>query len=103
MTVRWSDAALELFDLRAPTAVSAGAGSGKTTALVELCVRLLSGEALGAPCEPGELVAIPFTERAGAELGERLRANGRQWVETHYNWRTVYAQWDAVYAKATCA
>jgi len=32
-------------------------------------------------------------------LGEHLRANGRQWVETHYNWRTVYAQWDKVYER----
>ncbi|MFT3916944.1 MAG: UvrD-helicase domain-containing protein [Anaeromyxobacteraceae bacterium] len=74
VTVRWSEAALALFELSAPTAVSAGAGSGKTTALVELCVRLLSGEALGTPCDPGELAAITFTERAGAELVERLRA-----------------------------
>jgi len=70
----WSDAALALFDLRGPTAVSAGAGSGKTTCLVELCLRLLSGEATGAPCDPSELVAITFTEKAAAELDERLRA-----------------------------
>ena len=31
------------------------------------------------------------------ELGERLRENGRRWVEEHYNWRTVYARWDEVY------
>ena len=55
-------AASALFRLEAPTAVSAGAGSGKTTALVELCVRLLSGEATGAPCDPGALAAITFPE-----------------------------------------
>ena len=54
-------AASALFRLEAPTAVSAGAGSGKTTALVELCVRLLSGEATGTPCDPGAIVAITFT------------------------------------------
>ncbi|HYS79940.1 MAG TPA: UvrD-helicase domain-containing protein [Anaeromyxobacteraceae bacterium] len=70
----WSKAALALFDLQGPTAVSAGAGSGKTTCLVELCLRLLSGEALGVPCDPAELVAITFTEKAAAELDERLRA-----------------------------
>ncbi len=70
----WSDAALALFDLSGQTVVSAGAGSGKTTALVELCVRLVDGGALGTPCDPGELAAITFTEKAAAELDERLRA-----------------------------
>ena len=70
----WSDAARALFELAGDTAVSAGAGSGKTTALVELCVRLLSGEATGTPLDPGEVAAITFTEKAAAELVERLRA-----------------------------
>jgi ATP-dependent exoDNAse (exonuclease V) beta subunit len=69
----WSEAALALFRLDRPTAVSAGAGSGKTTALVELCVRLLSGEATGTPCDPGAVVAITFTEKAAEELVLRLR------------------------------
>jgi ATP-dependent exoDNAse (exonuclease V) beta subunit len=69
----WSEAAERLFALSGPTAVSAGAGSGKTTCLVELCVRLLSGEATGTPCDPSEIAAITFTEKAAAELGERLR------------------------------
>jgi glycosyltransferase involved in cell wall biosynthesis len=30
-------------------------------------------------------------------LGERLRSDGRHWVEEHYDWRTVYARWDGVY------
>ena len=72
--VTFSPAAVELFQLTGPTAVSAGAGSGKTTALIELVTRLLSGEALGAPCAPGEIVAITFTEKAAEELTERLRA-----------------------------
>ncbi|WP_242347132.1 UvrD-helicase domain-containing protein, partial [Anaeromyxobacter terrae] len=66
-------AATALFRLEAPTAVSAGAGSGKTTALVELCARLLSGEALGTPCAPAEIAAITFTEKAAEELAQRLR------------------------------
>jgi glycosyltransferase involved in cell wall biosynthesis len=31
-------------------------------------------------------------------LNQRLRANGRQWVEEKYNWKTVYRVWDDVYA-----
>lgn len=60
--------------LDGPLAVSAGAGAGKTRALVELALGLLGGEAAGEPCDPGSLVAITFTERAAAELEERLRA-----------------------------
>jgi len=71
--LRWSPAAEALFRLDRATAVSAGAGSGKTTALVELCLRLLSGEATGSPLDPGAIVAITFTERAAEELSARLR------------------------------
>jgi ATP-dependent exoDNAse (exonuclease V) beta subunit len=67
-------AAEALFRLDAPTAVSAGAGSGKTTALVELVLRLLDGRATGQPCAPAELAAITFTEKAGEELRSRVRA-----------------------------
>jgi glycosyltransferase involved in cell wall biosynthesis len=32
-------------------------------------------------------------------LGERLARGGRQWVEERYDWRRVYARWDAVYGR----
>lgn len=32
-------------------------------------------------------------------LGERLRQQGRAWVEQHYHWRNVYPAWEDVYAK----
>jgi len=49
--------------------VEAGAGSGKTTALVARIVRLIcSGR-----CELGELAAVTFTEAAAAELRVRVR------------------------------
>jgi ATP-dependent exoDNAse (exonuclease V) beta subunit len=70
----FSPAAEALFQLEGPTAVSAGAGSGKTTALVELVVRLLDGRAMGAPVEPAQLAAITFTEKAAEELRIRVRA-----------------------------
>jgi len=31
------------------------------------------------------------------ELQDRLRLNGRAWVETHYHWQTIYRFWDTVY------
>jgi glycosyltransferase involved in cell wall biosynthesis len=33
------------------------------------------------------------------QLASRLRHNGRQWIEDHYDWRRVYRAWDAVYAR----
>jgi len=68
----WSDAALSLFGATGATAVSAAAGAGKTTALVELLRRRLAGDDPGVPLAPREVVAITFTERAGAELADRL-------------------------------
>ncbi|HYM45055.1 MAG TPA: UvrD-helicase domain-containing protein [Solirubrobacteraceae bacterium] len=55
---------------REPLALAAGAGSGKTSVLVERFVR--------AVCEDGHaperILAITFTERAAGELQERVRA-----------------------------
>jgi len=34
-----------------------------------------------------------------AELNQRLRTQGRTWVETHYSWQSVYERVDRVYAE----
>jgi glycosyltransferase involved in cell wall biosynthesis len=31
-------------------------------------------------------------------LAQKLRLNGRRWVEENYNWRKVYTQWDSIYS-----
>jgi len=49
--------------------VEAGAGTGKTRALVDRYVALIL-----AGCRVDELVAITFTEKAAAELADRIRA-----------------------------
>nr|MBA2282609.1 UvrD-helicase domain-containing protein [Acidimicrobiia bacterium] len=51
--------------------VEAGAGTGKTTALVRRIVRLF---ATGRLAEPSQLAAITFTEAAAAQLRDRIRA-----------------------------
>lgn len=52
-----------------PIAVEASAGTGKTSLLVDRLVRIVeSGDG-----EFGKVVAITFTEKAAAELSERLR------------------------------
>jgi glycosyltransferase involved in cell wall biosynthesis len=43
----------------------------------------------------GAAVQRAYTDAA---LNQRLRQSGRQWVEQHYDWHTVYRAWDNVYA-----
>ena len=51
--------------------VTAGAGTGKTTLLVERCVNLLMREP--GPVQMTELVALTFTNKAADEMKARLR------------------------------
>ncbi len=50
--------------------LSAGAGSGKTSVLVERFVRSVLDDGIA----PGRILAITFTERSAGELAERIRA-----------------------------
>ncbi|HKZ17696.1 MAG TPA: UvrD-helicase domain-containing protein [Geobacteraceae bacterium] len=80
--MKWSEAKKKVFKFDRNTVVSAGAGSGKTAALVELYLRLLSGEtALEQPLAVDEIVAITFTEKAAAEMKERVRHGVRKRAE----------------------
>jgi ATP-dependent exoDNAse (exonuclease V) beta subunit len=53
-----------------PLLLAAGAGSGKTSVLVERFVRSVREDGIA----PGRILAITFTERAAGELRERVRA-----------------------------
>ncbi len=55
---------------RGPLLLAAGAGSGKTSVLVERFVRAVREDGIA----PGRILAITFTERAAAELRARVRA-----------------------------
>jgi ATP-dependent helicase/nuclease subunit A len=57
-----------IHDLELTVALSAGAGSGKTSVLVERVLSLL-----GAGVEPRAIAVVTFTEKAAGELQERLR------------------------------
>jgi ATP-dependent exoDNAse (exonuclease V) beta subunit len=60
-------------DLTSTLFVEAGAGSGKTTALVGRVLALVLGHGGIDPVPLSAIAAITFTEKAGAELRERLR------------------------------
>jgi len=53
-----------------PLQLSAAAGSGKTSVLVERFVRAVREDGMA----PGKILAITFTDRAAGELRERVRA-----------------------------
>ncbi|HWD69617.1 MAG TPA: UvrD-helicase domain-containing protein, partial [Solirubrobacteraceae bacterium] len=54
--------------------LDAGAGSGKTSVLVERFVRAVQEDAIGV----GQILTITFTEKAAAELRERIRTRLRE-------------------------
>jgi len=65
----------------------------------------------GIEVADGENILLGDTPAALAEhvvrvlrnpaLGERLRVQGRAWVEKNYHWCNVYPMWDNVYAELT--
>jgi len=72
MTTTWDKAQLHAIEHeRGPMLVLAGAGTGKTSVLVERIHRLVSRN-LAAP---DEILAVSYTENATAELRQRVAAN----------------------------
>jgi len=75
-------------DVEHDLCLSAGAGSGKTTVLIQRIVHLLTA----GVAEPQEIVAITFTEKAAAELKGRLAAALRQQGREHPPERAIWQE-----------
>src|SRR5438270_13142616 len=60
---------LAVSHLHGPMLVRAGAGTGKTTVLVERIARLI----VEKHATPEQILAVTYTEEAARELGERAR------------------------------
>ena len=66
------------------TLIAAGAGSGKTTTLVEKIMwTLADGGGTGRPCELSEIAAITFTNAAAADFKRKLRTRFREAADWH--------------------
>ncbi|MFO7565060.1 MAG: UvrD-helicase domain-containing protein [Enhygromyxa sp.] len=61
-------------ELDANLVLAAGAGAGKTHALVTVALGLYAGTSLREPCEPTRVWAVTFTEKAARELRQRIVA-----------------------------
>lgn len=66
---KWTAAQKQAIDSGEDLGVIAGAGSGKTTVLVARLIRILQER----HCSLSQIVAITFTNKAAAEMKERLR------------------------------
>ncbi len=73
--------------------VDAGAGSGKTSALVGRVVASVMGE---HPVPLAKTAVVTFTEKAGAELRDRLRAAFEKVRIDAHDWHTIRRAQDAL-------
>ncbi|MDO8880433.1 MAG: UvrD-helicase domain-containing protein [Coriobacteriia bacterium] len=53
--------------------ISAGAGAGKTSVLAARFVSAVLGESPYVPCDPCQLLTVTYTDKAAAEIAERIR------------------------------
>jgi glycosyltransferase involved in cell wall biosynthesis len=60
-------------------------------------IRYLDGENILIADSPEDFAKAVLRVLSEPELAQRLRQNGRRWVEEHYDWQKVYPAWDSVY------
>jgi glycosyltransferase involved in cell wall biosynthesis len=60
-------------------------------------IEVREGENVLIADQPGAFAQAVVRVLCDQELQRRLRANGRQWVESHYDWQRIYGAWDEVY------
>ena len=69
--------------IRGPVAILAGAGTGKTTTIT----RRIAWQVASGAFQPGQILAVTFTQKAAGELRDRLAHLGVEGVEA----RTFHA------------
>lgn len=94
MIHNWPEQIEEALRFDKNVCVTAGAGTGKTSILVEQYLALLSGDTVLGPLSVDEIVAITFTEKAAAEMKDRIRQEIEKKIEsregTHEKWQDAW-------------
>ena len=93
----WSPEKKELFKFEDNYCVKAGAGSGKTAALVNLNSCFIDGTSSLGSVEIDEILAITFTELAAGEMRERLcriidehiKNTSSENIDEYWKWQTT--------------
>ena len=62
-------------------------------------IDICDGENILIADDPESFAAAVLRAVRDPGLNQRLRFNGRRWVEEKYDWKIVYRAWDEVYAK----
>jgi len=62
-------------------------------------IRYVDGENILIADDAEAFAAAVVGTLEDRELNQRLRLNGRRWVEEKYDWQRVYPAWDNVYAE----
>jgi glycosyltransferase involved in cell wall biosynthesis len=62
-------------------------------------IDICDGENILIADTPDAFSAAVLRAANDTDLNQRLRCNGRRWVEEKYNWKTIYRAWDEVYAR----
>ncbi|EOD00240.1 ATP-dependent DNA helicase UvrD/PcrA [Caldisalinibacter kiritimatiensis] len=75
-------------------AVNAGAGSGKTRVLVERYIYILENGVLEKDKEIESILAITFTNKAAAEMKERVRKSVSEKIVEDKKWKRIYMDID---------
>src|ERR687895_1002741 len=74
--------------VRGPVCILAGAGSGKTTTIT----RRIAYQVATRTFDPGQILAVTFTDKAAGEMKSRLAALGVTGVNTRTFHSAAYAQ-----------
>ena len=64
---RFTDEQMRAIEAQGKTIVSASAGSGKTTVMIEKIIRLIK-----SGCSVGDILAVTFTKKAASQMKEKL-------------------------------
>lgn len=61
-------------------------------------IQVINGENILIADSPEDFANAVVRVLSDLDLAQKLRLDGRRWVEDHYDWQQVYQAWDRVYS-----